>query len=247
MQVLAHSPLYGVSLTNLNIPSSLHSFHLNPCLEALHKIGKLDERDTIVCSESQVYHDGEGHEVRHPGRKKWRISIPNHAQPSFLRSSHTRSSSTFKDMAMKYRILISVGRLNISDISEAESLLQEFQHFGFFFVTICNDIVKLNFLHLSNSDKCLRREGLMQAKQHVTSFSCFLVLEANVVGHSSTDLVHRNIADDHNLSKLCDYCNFLTCQHRLVKRCHVDPKTTKKLCRSRQGPFSPGTMEKLKL
>lgn len=40
-------------------------------------------------------------------------------QPSFLRSSHTRSSSTFKDMDMKYRILISVGRLNISDISAA--------------------------------------------------------------------------------------------------------------------------------
>lgn len=87
MQVLAHSPLYGVSLMNLNISSSNQSFHLNPCLEALHKIGKLDERDTIVCSESQVYHDGEGHEVRHPGRKKWRISIPNQALPTLCHSA----------------------------------------------------------------------------------------------------------------------------------------------------------------
>ncbi len=121
----------------------------------------------------------------------------------FLRSSHTRSSSTFKDTDMKYRILIiSVGRSTSRTYPLQKVCYKSFSILVFsLIVTMCNDVVKLNFLHLSNSDRCLRREGLMQPKQHVTSFSCFLVLEANVVGHSSTDLVHRNIADDHNLSR----------------------------------------------
>ena len=133
------APLYGVSLTNLNIPSSKHSFHLNPCLEALHKIGKLDERDTIVCSESQVNHDGEGHEVRHPGRKKFRISIPKPSSSDTLPFSHhfcgqvTQGPvATFKDMDMKYRILISVGRLSISDISAARVAA--------FWLLLCHDL-----------------------------------------------------------------------------------------------------------
>ena len=91
-----------------------------------------------MCSESQVYHDGEGHEVCHPGRKNGgfpsQTKLFRHfaIQPSFLRSSHTRSSSTFKDMDVKYRILISVGRLSISDISAARVAA--------FWLLLCHDL-----------------------------------------------------------------------------------------------------------
>lgn len=122
MQVLAHSPLYGVSLTNLKIPP-WNRIDLKPCLKPLHKIGKLDERDAIMCSESQVYHDGEGHEVCHPGRNGRRISIPNQA-PTLC---HSASGSCFCGQVTQDPVAHSKIRIwNTESLSSASDV----QHLG---------------------------------------------------------------------------------------------------------------------
>ena len=89
------------------IPSRMFSaFPAFSSLESLYKVGKLRQRDAIMSPETQVYHDGKGHEIRHPGDKIGSSqAMPMQFRQRIRRPSHTRSNSTFNVIDMKYRIL----------------------------------------------------------------------------------------------------------------------------------------------